>query len=298
MKTAKIALVTGATGFVGSWLVKRLMREGFEVRALTSGTSRDRLAGIGADDIRWFEISAAVIAQATLGATHFFNFAVVYDRPEFSDAHIREVNVELPLRIIAALNPAADQVTCVLGDTFYRKFPVDATRQRRYTASKLELAHRVQDLPPSHTCRIGMLLIEQVYGPAENLEKAYPRVIRQLLQNVARVRLTPCDQRRDFLHIADVIEAVMATSSGEWHGVAAVECGSGRSTPVRTVFERLKAFSGSHSELGFGDIPYDQDIPDSVADISWLGARGWASSVPLEKGLEELVLDVKQRSTS
>jgi len=297
MDAPRIALVTGATGFVGAQLITGLLLQNFKVRALTSGTSRERLVEIedGAI-IQWFPLTDAGIAEATRGVTHFFNFAVVYDRPNHSEATLHEVNVALPLRIIAALATNDRPVNCVLGDTFYRKFPPKATAQSRYTISKDLLARRIAELPTNHPCRCAMLLIEQVYGPGENLEKAYPRVTRQLLQHVPRVPLTQGDQRRDFVHIKDVANAAIAVACSKWEGVATVGCGTGSSTPVRNIFERLKVLSKSPSELGFGDLSADQSICDSKADTTWLRKLGWTCTISLEEGLQDFLTDVQRRS--
>lgn len=294
MQTANTALVTGATGFVGSALVKRLLKEGFKVRALSSGTSRQTVADVS-EQIEWFPLTDDGIAGATPGVTHFFNFAVIYDRATFSDEQINEVNVAMPLRILAALETSKNPVVCVFGDSFYRKYPYDATAQGRYTRSKDVFAKCVLALAECSKNRFAMLLIEQVYGPGEKLEKAYPRVIQQLLSHVPRVPLTHGQQRRDFIHIADVIDSILITACNHWSGVIDVGCGSGSSTPVRAVFEQLKVLTGSNSELGFGDFPSDQSIDDSSADISWLQKQGWSCKISLDVGLKDFVNEVSQR---
>jgi nucleoside-diphosphate-sugar epimerase len=228
--------------------------------------------------------------------TQFFNLAVIYDRPAYSVAQIDAVNVELPLRVMAALARNGDPVACVMGDSFYRKYPTDTTAQPRYTESKLRLADRLRSRGTSGPCRVAMLLIEQVYGPGENLQKAYPRVVRQMLENVRRVSLTHGIQKRDFIDVDDVIQALLLAARSDFSGFVETGCGSGTSTMVRDVFERLRDLTDSSSELGFGDIPPDQSIPDSTANTEWLRQRGWACRVPLVDGLRKFVHDIAQRS--
>jgi len=112
---------------------------------------------------------------------------------------------------------------------------------------------------------------------------------------VPRVPLTHGQQRRDFIHIADVIDAIMVTVRSQWTGVIDVGCGCGTSTPVRAVFEQLKALTHSPSVLGFGDMPSDQSIDESTADISWLQKQGWSCKVSLSAGLKDFVNDVSRR---
>lgn len=296
MRAPGVALLTGATGFLGSHLVKRLLLEGVEVRALTSGTSKVRLGEISSK-VSWFGVDEASVVQATRGVTHFFNLAVLYDRATYSTSEIEAVNVDLPMRVVQSLTREGRPVTCVMGDTFYRKYPREATAQPRYTASKARLADQLRDLPSS-PCRVAMLLIEQVYGPGENPNKAYPRVVRQMLSHVHRIPLTHGMQERDFIDVDDVIQAMCVAAHADFEGCIEAGCGSGQSTPVRDVFERLKALTGSSSELGFGDMPSDQDIAQSAADTSWLRNQGWTCRVPLEDGLKKFVDDVVVRAES
>jgi nucleoside-diphosphate-sugar epimerase len=271
------------------------LREGITVRALSAGANRERLAGLE-QEIEWFGTSEVDLLKAAQNVSQFFNFAVVYDRANVSSELIHEVNVVLPLRILDALRTCTSTVACVLGDSFYRKFPSTATAQVRYTESKNQLARCISDLPADHPCHVAVLLIEQVYGPGENLEKAYPRVVRQMLRHTPRVPLTAGTQRRDFIHVDDTVEAALLVGRSKWNGVAQVECGSGESKPVRDIFERLKALSSSRSTLDFGDLPADQTIDDSTADTAWLRKRGWQPTWTLEEGLQDFVADVKRRS--
>lgn len=287
------ALVTGGSGFVGRRLVQRLSASGWDVHVLTSGSlPRDESARSGA---RWFGLGDDDLAVALEGVTHFFNFAVVYDRPEFSDALIDDVNVQLPLKILRMLQARRGDVTAILGDTFFRKFPVDATRQPRYTASKQRLADSARDLRLAAGARIALLQIEQVYGPGESVAKVLPRVAQQMLAHAPRIALTSGKQRRDFVHVDDVVSAACVAATAGWEGIASVECGTGRSSAVRDVFLRMHELAASRSVLGFGDMASDQKIDESKADNHWLRDRGWSCVHGLESGLQDFMKDMDLR---
>jgi len=294
MQMVNTALITGATGFLGSALAKRLVQDGFKVRALSSGIGKKNTLNIS-EKIEWFPISEEGIAAAIPGVTHFFNFAVIYDRPIYSDELINQVNVVLPLKILSALEFGNTPVICVLGDSFYRKYPYTATAQVRYTRSKNILANSVMALSNRSANCYAMLLIEQLYGPGDRLDKVFPRVIYQLLDNFPRIPLTEGWQSRDFIHIADVIDAIMFIARTKWSGVIDVGCGSGISTQVRSVFKKLKTLTLSSSVLGFGDLPADQSIDNSIADIGWLQEQGWSCNISLDDGLKDFVNEIRQR---
>lgn len=296
MSSPVIAVVTGVTGFIGARVVTALLESGATVRAITSGSTPPDRLGEHQSQVSWFGTSDHDLDQATAGATHFFNWAVVYDRAEFPDSLIDDVNVRLPMRILQRLRSQDGPVTCILGDTFFRKFPPHATRQARYTRSKLLLIDEVDRFELGHRMRIAHLQIEQVYGSGEALTKVLPFMTSRMLANVERIALTPGSQRRDFVHADDVTRAAMIVmAAADWQGKLVVECGSGDSHTVRSVFERLHLLADSTSSLGFGDLPNDQSIDASNADTAWLRLHGWCPSMSLDEGLSALVADVSTR---
>lgn len=295
MRFPIVAVVTGGTGFIGSRVVQALLQQGSSVRLVSSGTTARDPALEQDQRITWFGISDADLDQAASGATHFFNFAVAYDRPEIDDATIAAVNVELPLRLIARLKGRDKPVSCILGDTFFRKFPPEATQQVRYTRSKTELVEHIAAFAGDSSLRLALLQIEQVFGPGEAFTKALPSVTRQMIAGVSRIPMTNGAQRRDFVYVDDVVDAVLAVADAEWEGCVVVECGSGIPTPVREVFELLHQITRSASVLGFGDIKVEQSITTSVADLGWLRKHGWVPRTKLQEGLTKLVDNVRMR---
>lgn len=296
MSLSGTAVVTGGTGFVGNRLVRELLRQGMEVRIISSGTTEPDSFLAHESRLTWFGLSDADLDRAAEGATHFFNFAVAYDRPSIDDKTINDVNVELPLRVVSRLEKRRQAAVCVLGDTFFRKFPPEATHQVRYTRSKSDLVSRLQTFfSKGRTVRVALLQIEQVYGPGEAFVKALPNVTQQMVKRVPRIAMTSGSQGRDFVFVDDVVGAAVAVASAHWDGLQVVECGSGVATPVRHVFETIHEIAGSPSTLGFGDIKVEQAIPTSSADTAWLTKHGWAPKTSLHEGLAILVEDVVTR---
>ena len=290
-----VAVVTGGTGFVGSRLVRSLLHKGATVRLVSSGVAaRDALLE-NDNRIEWFGLSDSDLDRATVGATHLFNFAVTYDRPTIEDSTIKTINVELPLQLISRLRGRDSPVTCILGDTFFRKFPSEYTQQVRYTRSKTELVNRIGEYADDHSLRLAFLQIEQVYGPGEAFTKALPGVTKQMVEGVTRIAMTKCLQSRDFVYVDDVVDAALTVAGAEWDGCAVIECGSGVATQVREVFEYIHQITQSVSKLGYGDITVEQTIGTSVADLCWLRQHGWVPRTSLYEGLKILVNDIQLR---
>ncbi|MBZ8140436.1 hypothetical protein CLD22_11065 [Rubrivivax gelatinosus] len=294
MSLPKVAVLTGGTGFIGSRVARRLLAEGWQVRILSASGRREAL-GKQAVAVSWHSVGDADIEKAITGAMVYFNFAVAYDRPSVSDEILQRVNVDLPCRVMTALRKAGGMARCVLGDSFFRKFPPEATAQGRYTRSKTDQWTMAQALAAGDRLAVAMLRIEQVYGPGETLTKAFPSVVARLLRQEPRIALTQGLQRRDFVHVDDVADAALVVAQHHAKGATVIDCGSGSATPVREVFLQLHALTGSSSTLGFGDYPADQTIDSSQADLTWLEQAGWRPRISLSEGLRQLVDDVRAR---
>ena len=87
--------VTGGTGFAGSHLVKRLVKEGHDVKALARTSSNtENLEKLGVDIIRGDITDRDVIFEAIKGADWVFNIAAAFRKANLSEKDFYDVNYE------------------------------------------------------------------------------------------------------------------------------------------------------------------------------------------------------------
>lgn len=97
------ALVTGATGFVGSNLVAALAERGWRVRVLLRSTSsRAALEGLAYEEVLGDVLDAESVARAMAGVERVFHVAAVAHYWRTSAAHMYRVNVEGTRIVMAA----------------------------------------------------------------------------------------------------------------------------------------------------------------------------------------------------
>jgi len=80
------ALVTGANGFLGAWLARRLLSGGHEVRALVRpGSPLGRLSGLGVEEVRGDVTDPGSLPAAVRGCDVVFHLAGIRRAPRRED---------------------------------------------------------------------------------------------------------------------------------------------------------------------------------------------------------------------
>ena len=181
------ALVTGATGCVGSGLAERLKAEGHEVRALVrAGSDTSFLCGLGVEIVRGELGDRASLDAAVRGAdTVFHCAAVVSDWASLEE--MRRVNVEGLRRLLDAC--AASRVrrfVCmssmvVLGtgkqDHLDESAPYVFTGDN-YNTTKIEAEKLVMEFASKTGLAVTVIRAPYVYGPRDR--QMFPRILQYL----------------------------------------------------------------------------------------------------------------------
>jgi dihydroflavonol-4-reductase len=94
-------LVTGATGFIGQALTRKLVESGYGVRALVRD-ERKATALQGMEVVAGDITDADAVERATRGVELVFAVAAAFREPHLSDERHREVNVEAVGHVMAA----------------------------------------------------------------------------------------------------------------------------------------------------------------------------------------------------
>jgi UDP-glucose 4-epimerase len=295
---ARVMLVTGGGGFIGSHLVEALLDRGYSVRVLDNFTTGkldkiDRRAKLIRADIR----EAALIAPFFEGVDCVFHTAAL-PRVPLSIEHPLEthmVNVVGTINVLlAARNARVRRLVFSGSSSVYGDQPhLPLNEQMRpnplspYALQKLageqytRLFHRLYGIETL------TLRYFNVFGPGMATEGAYLTVISAFLQ--ARQESRPLtiygdgEQTRDFTHVSDVVRANLLAIDSEIADGRPVNIGQGRSVSVNWIAGRIKG-PKIYRPARPGDVQH------TLADYNLAKQLlGWRPQVSTEQGIDELV---------
>lgn len=303
MKARPRALVTGGCGFLGSAVVRDLLRRGLSVTVLddlSSGT-RDNLPrhpdlrlvvgtiGSRSDVRRALNESRLVV--------HLAAEAYVpdsFDRPD----DYQRVNVEGSRVLLNECSAAGvDRVVIastaeVYGDAHDGPIAEDVPTKpvSPYAESKLAMEWLALEIHAAGAVSVAVLRLFNTFGPRATHPYVIPEIIRQCVHE-SHVTLGNVDSMRDFCPVADTAEGIVRALTVDEVGGEVINLGSGERRRVRDIVRDVQEIVGRVSPLIVDPEKIRQkDIPVLEADPhKALKALGWAPTTPFGEALQQAV---------
>jgi nucleoside-diphosphate-sugar epimerase len=293
-----IALVTGGAGFIGSHLVERLVSDGHRVRVLDNlSQGRGEWVHPSAELVEGDITNLEICRRACAGSDAVFHLAAMskvgpsIDKFEFCT----EQNINGTQNVlVAARDAGVRKVIYSASSTYYGN---GASPQAETALPNCLNPYAVSKYVGEQFCEIFTRLYKlptvslryfNVYGKRQPAVGAYALVMGVFLEQRRRgVPLTihgTGAQRRDFVHVRDVVAANLAACGSECEGMA-INIGSGTNISVQEIADMISP-DQVHQERRSGD------AEETLADIG--RARRllhWEPQVSFSEGLAELLKD-------
>jgi UDP-glucose 4-epimerase len=296
------ALVTGASGFLGSHLCRRLLTERTEVHAV-SRSPRDRGAGNG---MRWWQCDI-VDAAAILDLVNRVKPDVVFHLGGMvtaaPDAHLVAPTFHSLLTSTVNILTAVTEVGCsrvILSGSLEEPTGGSADAlvpASPYGAAKLAAGAYARMFVKLYATPAVSLRLFMCYGPGQRRSKLVPYTILSLLRGEAP-QLSSGDRALDWVYIDDVIDAFVRAA---WHpGVEGrtLDLGSGTAIRIRDIVDHLVRLVDPSIVPWYGAAPDRPDTRARVADVeATAAALDWRATTPLDRGLVSTV-EWYRRSTA
>lgn len=292
-------VVTGGAGFIGSHLVERLVRDGFDIHVVDNliAGKREHVppgATLHIIDIREKEKLSPIFKDADT----IFHLAALPSVPYSIEYPIEthEVNVLGTLNVLMAARDAGvrrivfSSSSAAYGDQqelpIYEYAPCEP--KSPYGLQKLESELYMRLASELYGVGTVSLRYFNLYGPRQNATGPYASVIAKFLdQSACGEELTVVgdgEQTRDFIHVEDVVEANIAA-------MKSLHVGSGE---VINIGGGIRCSINQIAEMIGGEVlhvPQRTEIKDSLAAIDQArDLLGWMPRKKFEDGIKELLM--------
>jgi nucleoside-diphosphate-sugar epimerase len=253
-----VVAVTGATGFIGTALVKRLLEHGHHVRAVGRSIGPEWIASIcaagEADSVKRLELQRgdlldpSFVARCFSGAATLFHLAAEQSkRPATSDFGLITQNVRIAGSV--ATCAAASQIKSIVWASSALVYGTAARKARSedsalrpetdYAIAKVVGESIASDTARAAGQKLSVLRIFNCYGVGQTDRSFLGHLISQALAGDV-IEIQHLDAVRDFVHVDDILEGMLLASLCERDNIL-VNLGTGVGTSLHDVVEMFRS---------------------------------------------------------
>ena len=298
-------LITGATGFVGSNILKALVKENHEITVVASTHTENpipkecKVVYLGFEGLNWKETCGkdVVIHQAANNDTLFTDRGEMY-----------RANVFGPIKLFhTALEGGCKKFIYASSTAVYGDQPVPYKEDKTlvkplniYGESKARFDDFAMEFAKENSVDVIGFRYSNVYGPGESHKGKRASMIYQLIRQL--VMLSPKsripdqvatlfkdgEQKRDWVHVDDVVGANMAALRSNVSGI--FNCGTGVATSFNRLVEIIKELYPTQADsmhIQYIDNPHEDAYQDHTeCDIKKMREElGFSPHFDIEKGI-------------
>jgi len=305
-------LVTGATGFIGSHLVERLLREGARVQAMAhyrGSPDLHNLEFLGKEALAEIDITRGDVRDPSFVRRSVEDCAVVFHLAALvgipysyaAPASYVQTNVEGTLNVLEACRLEGTQrVVHTSTSECYgsaRYVPMDEEHplqaQSPYAATKIAADKLAESYYRSFGTPVTTVRPFNTFGPRQSARAVIPTIIGQLLLKPGTVRLGSLHPVRDLTFVTDTVDGFVRAARADGAVGETVNLGVGHGVSIGELAAAIMKIAGVEVELESDE----ERIRPERSEVSRLissnaKARellGWQPTVPLDDGIERTV---------
>lgn len=308
------ALIVGADGFVGRWLVQHLVESGDEVHGLVGRHFRPPLHGAVSTqqvDVRDASAVADAVREARPRAVYYL---AGVSQPKDRD----NLEIAVGVSVVGSLNVLTASASLatpprilMVGSSHMYASPKDdlpISEDAPLGASSVYGATKAaaEAATLAVATSVGVYVVAarpfNHIGPGQTTSFVVPALAEQIARIAAgasppNIRAGSLEARRDFTDVRDVVRAYRLMVEKGTAGTA-YNIGSGHAISIRDILGRMLAMAGVQAAVSTDDSLLRPAEPMAmVADASRLRRQtGWQPEVGLDQSLRDVVNEALERA--
>lgn len=298
-------LLTGATGFVGSYLLELLLNNNHQVQVLLRPESQTwritHLLSHHNISLLYGDLNDITESSFKNNIKSFGPEAIIHlawqgvgnkDRNDTKQLVNIQQSIDLVrlakdlnIKTFIGLGSQAEYGPC--SNIISEQQPTLPTTC--YGVAKLSTSLVLQELCEKFNIRYAWLRLFSSYGPKDNDSWLIPYLVNSFKNNISP-DLTKCEQLWDYIHVADVASAIYSVLiSSQANG--RFNLGSGQANKLMDIVIYIKNKVNPNIQVNIGVVPYRPDqVMHLEADISKIKKHTkWMPQKDLYQGLDETV---------
>jgi nucleoside-diphosphate-sugar epimerase len=294
----KRALVTGATGFVGSHLVRGLLEAGWDVSVIVRERSKLDMLSDAYQRITVYkykgdinQLTEAMIEYKPSVVFHVASLFLSSHKPEQINALI-ESNILFGTQLLEAM-VAADVKYLINTSTSWEHYEnKEYSPVNLYAATKRAFQDIMQFYIEAKGIKAITLKLFDTYG-ADDPRPKLLNLLMCIAETGEKLAMSPGEQEIDLVHIDDVIQAYLIAAqrlldgdvvSHEIYGV-----GTGQPLTLKELTAMIEKKTGKTLNIKWGGRPYRErevmNLPQKLKPLA-----GWKPTIFLPQYLEERMI--------
>lgn len=308
----RLALVTGAGGFIPSHLVEALLRDGWKVRCLLrygSSGGTGFLATLPSDVFQTLELRRGDLLDKEfvgeccegvdtifhLGARISIPYSYVAPRDTFEVNAVGTLNVVEAARRSGVRRMIHTSTSEVFGSAV--TLPMSEAHrlkaQSPYAASKIAADKIVE----SYMCTFGLPAVIvrpfNTYGPRQSPRAVISTIVQQVLEGNGVVRVGSLWPRRDFTYVEDTVNGMIRAALVDEAVHGEFNLGTGEEISIGDLAQLIMQLTGKTCSLVSDDSrqrPADSEVSRLLSDNRHARqVLGWEPKVSLREGLQRVI---------
>lgn len=302
MKLVDKILVLGASGLVGSALVRKLKKDGYQ--SILTPSSKDLNLLSQSETLAYFELNKpkhVILAAAKVGGIHANN---TYG----ADFIFQNLTIQNNA-FQGAFENDVDSFLFLGSSCIYPKFAEQPIKEESLLTSSLEPTNepyalaKIAGLKTAENFRkqygknYFSIMPTNLYGEGDNFHPDNSHVIPGLINRMAKAISNEDSEfevwgtgtpKREFLYVDDLAEACIYLLNSDKDLPHWINVGTGVDITIRELAETIA------TEMGFkGKIVFNTDYPDGtprkLLDVSKVHNLGWKHKINLKDGISKTV---------
>lgn len=295
-------VVTGATGFLGKWLVEELLRRGDEVLAIVRDISKIPISWSDSKKLKIIKCALSDYNELLQDETFIMNADVFFHFAWQGTSGISRTDIDMQLENARASCVAvhlAKKMRCkrfvhagsIMEYEAIKNFTIDGFAPGMsciYSIAKTMSDYLARTVAVQEGLEYINLIIANIYGVRESSARFVNTMLKRMIAG-EQLLLTDGKQKYDFIYVSDAVRAILLVAE-KGKNLENYYIGNSEQKLLKDYVLSMHKVVGSMSELRFGEIErHSKSLEYDEFDVNKLERElGFKSEISFEQGIKYL----------